>query len=371
VANAELKTADVTRTPVGTGRFRFAKWEPGVRVEVIADTANYRGRPKLDRVVWMLAQAPTSAAPALLSGQIDFYSAYPIDQADHLDSAAPIRTLPYEQNGYSYLAMNLFARKSNRPHPILSDINVRKAISMALDRKGMLANVFKGSALLANGPFPTGALLSDTTLGVPGYDTTAAKAALDAAGWKVGANGIRTKNGMPLKLDLLTPVSSIPRVRYADLIQEQLRKVGIDVEVSKETANFGPRLFGSDFDLALQNFNTDPTVTGIAQAWTKDGLGGFNISKYQSPVVEAHLKEAAAAKDLQGVKMHTSQAFRQIVADVPAVWLYSAMTVAAANKRIELAPFSREGWWVHMADWSIPASKRIDRDKIGLGAAKP
>jgi hypothetical protein len=130
-------------------------------------------------------------------------------------------------------------------------------------------------------------------------------------------------------------------------------------------------MFGGDFDLGLQNFNTDPTVAGIGQAWTKDGIGNFNISKYASPVVESNLQQASVAKDLQGVKSHTNAAFRQIVSDVPAVWLYSAMTIAAANKRIELAPFSREGWWVHMGDWSIPASKRIDRDKIGLGAKAP
>ncbi|HET9426718.1 MAG TPA: ABC transporter substrate-binding protein, partial [Gemmatimonadaceae bacterium] len=171
---AQLRTSEVTRAPVGTGRFRFVKWEPGVRVELVADTANFRGRAMLDRVIFMLGQNPTSAAAALLAGQADFYSSFPIDQAESLDSTSLIRALPYPQNGYGYLGMNVHDRRTPaRPHPILGDIAVRRALAMSLDRRSMLTNVFKTGGRLAYGPFPTDAELSDTTIQGPPYDTTA------------------------------------------------------------------------------------------------------------------------------------------------------------------------------------------------------
>lgn len=373
VAPAELKTSDVARQPVGSGRFRMVKWEPGVRIELIADTVNYRGRAKVDRVIFMLAQAPTAAATAMLTGQIDFYSAFPIDQAPQLDSSSVARRLPYFQNGYGYMGINAFDRKSRtRPHPILADIAVRRALSMSLDRASMLANVFNNGGSLGQGPFPSGAAMADTTLRGPTYDTTAAKAALDAAGWSPGPAGVRMKNGRPLKIELLVPTSSLIRLRYAELIQEQLNRVGFQVEVARAAPpQFGPRLQTGDFDLMILAINTDASVTGTKQFWSSEAIGQQNYLAYQNQSVDANLDSASRALDLVAMRRYASRAYQQIMDDVPAVWLYSAGTVAAVNRRIEIAPFPRDGWWGHLADWSIPADKRIDRDRIGLRPATP
>jgi peptide/nickel transport system substrate-binding protein len=370
---ADLKTSDVTRNPVGTGRFRFVKWEPGVRIEVVADTANYRGRAKLDRVIFMLAQSPTSAAAGLMAGQVDFYSNFPIDQVDRLDSSSVIRALPYQQNGYAYLGMNPHARKAKGPHPILGDIAVRRALSMALDRRSMLTNVFKTSGRLAYGPFPTGAALADTTLPSPPYDTAAAAAALDAAGWKRGPNGTRMKAGRPLALEIMVPNVSLPRMRYAELIQDQLNRAGFQVEIAAIAPQvWGPRQQSGDYDLTLLAQTTDPTVPGIQQWWgNPQTTGTTNFLGYTSPVVDRELEAATKASDAATLQRHTVAAFRQIMEDVPAVWLYTSSYIAAANKRIEVAPFRLDGWWVNLADWSIPADKRIDRDRIGLRPATP
>src|SRR5262249_7250246 len=153
---------------------------------------------------------------------------------DKLDSSAVVRPIPFSQNGYGFLYLNSFARKGTKaPHPILADLRVRRAISMALDRKAMLANVFKTSGRIAYGPFPTGVELADTTLAAPAFDTTAAGKLLDEAGWKRGPDGVRVKNGKPLALDLLTPSTSTIRLRYAELIQEELNRVGFKVEVAR------------------------------------------------------------------------------------------------------------------------------------------
>jgi peptide/nickel transport system substrate-binding protein len=371
---AELKTSDVTRTPVGTGRFRFMKWEPGVRLEIVADTANVQGRAKLDRVVFMLGQAPTSAAQAILAGQLDFFSAFPIDQLGRLDSGTVARSVPYRQNGYGYLGFNTHDRKTpSRPHPVLGDVAVRRALSMSLDRRSMLTNIFQGGADLAYGPFPTGALLSDTTIRGFDYDTTAAAAAFDAAGWRRGPDGVRMKNGKPLKLEILVPTSSLIRLRYAELIQEQLRRAGVQAELARlAPPQFGPRIGTADFDATLLTVNTDPSVTGVQQFWAGSGIpAGSNMLRYQSPVVDAALDSASRAQTAADMKRYTNVAFERIIADAPAVWLYSSATPAALHRRVEPAPFPLDGWWGHLADWSIPADKRIDRDRIGLRPATP
>lgn len=368
---AQLKTSDITRNPVGSGRFRFMRYEPGVRLELVADTANFLGRPKLDRVIFMLGQAPVSAAQAVLAGQMDFFVAFPIDQADRLDSSTVVRPVDYQANGYGFAILNTFARKSTtRPHPILGDVNVRRALSMSLDRRGMLTNVFKNTGRLAYGPFPTGVPLSDTTLAAPAYDTTAAGKLLDAAGWKRGPDGVRQKNGKPLTIEIATPATSVIRTRYADLMQAQLNRVGFRAEIDKVGQDFGARLGSHDFDMIIMAVNTDPSISGIQQYWSTAAIpSGSNLALYSNRKVDADLDSASWALTPAAVHNYVSRAFKQIIDDAPAVWLYSAATTAAINRRIDAAPMPRNGWWNSLAEWSIPADKRIDRDRIGLRPA--
>jgi peptide/nickel transport system substrate-binding protein len=369
---AELRTSDVTRHPVGSGRFRFMRYEPNVRLELVADTANFRGRPRIDRVIFMIGQSPTSAAASVLAGQMDFYIAFPIDQANQLDSSKVARAVPYSQNGYGFLVFNSHARKSTtRPHPILSDLGVRRAFSMSLDRASMLTNVYKSTGQLTNGPFPAGVSLSDSTLAAPPYDTAAAGKLLDAAGWKRGADGVRVKNGQPLRLEILVPTSSNIRVRYAELIQEQANRVGFKVELQKMPfTQFSGRIQANDYDMSLMTVFTDPTVAGIQQYWSTAGIrAGSNAALYSNRLVDALLDSATHAPTGAKMRSYVSRAFKQIIDDAPAVWLYSNTSVAAVNRRIELAPLPRDGWWGNLADWSIPADKRIDRDRVGLRPA--
>src|SRR5207253_539283 len=150
------------------------------------------------------------------------------------DSSAVARGIPNRQLGYGFFGMNLHDRKSKtKPHPVLADKAVRRAFALALDRAGMLSNVFNGTGVLAHGPFPAALATADTTIQLPPHDPTVAKIVLDSAGWKVASNGIRQKNGRPLRVELLVPTSSSIRSRYAELIQEQLKTVGVQLELAK------------------------------------------------------------------------------------------------------------------------------------------
>jgi peptide/nickel transport system substrate-binding protein len=185
----QLRTSPLTRTPIGSGRFRFVRWDPGTRIELVADTANYRGRAKLDRVIFTPVDAVT-ASTQILVGQADFMEAFPIDRAAALDTSKVARAIMLPTFGYSFMAMNSYDPKSkNRPHPVLSDSRVRRALAMSVDRVAMLHNVFGDNGHLSYGPFPATVKFADTTLRVPPYDTAAAKALLDSAGWRVGPDG--------------------------------------------------------------------------------------------------------------------------------------------------------------------------------------
>src|SRR5262249_49982337 len=243
----------VVRTPIGSGQFRFAQWKPDVSFELDADTANYHGRPLLDRVIVTPTTDPSARQAQVLTGEADFIQHFAGETA-LLDSSKIARVLLIPSLQYAFLAMNPYAPKSNmQAHPIFSDVRVRRALSMSVDRVAMLHNVFGNNRLIAHGPFPMILSASDSTVKLPPYDTAAASALLDSAGGRRGPDGMRSKRGTPLKFSLLITSTSALRQKYSQLLQEQFRREGVKLDIDAVdaktyTARLQPGQKAGDFD---------------------------------------------------------------------------------------------------------------------------
>jgi peptide/nickel transport system substrate-binding protein len=370
---AQLRTSEVTRKGLGSGRFRLARWDAGRRIELVADTNNYRGRAKLDRVIWSIVPDAGAAMAQVLSGQADMLDLVPADQLHVVDSSKTVRPVPYPNLQYVFLGFNEVDPKTpSKPHPLFADRQLRRAISMAVDRRAMLLNVFGTSGRLLYGPFPRSLPFADTTLTDIPYDTVRAKAILDSLGWRQASSGaVRQRNGQPLRFNLVTPVSSRPRMAYAVLIQEQLRRVGVQVDLEQMQANAAfERQMKRNFDAELLGQSTDPSPSGYEQQWASSGVppAGQNWVSYHNPQYDALLDSALTASDPARVRAYMRRAFQIQIDDAPGIWLYEVPTIAAIQRRIHPAPMRADGWWAHLADWSIPPNERLPRDRIGIAS---
>lgn len=370
----QLRTSELTQKPVGSGRFRFARWDRGTRLELVADTGNFRGRPKIDRLLFTPFDGAT-ASTQVLAGQADVMEAFPIDRAPALDSSKVARAALLPSFGYGFMGMNAFAPKSiTQPHPIFGDLRVRRALHTAVDRVSMVQNVFGKDGHLSYGPFPMTVRFADSTLRMYPFDTLAAKAMLDSSGWTPGPDGIRVKNGRPMRFNLAVPNTSLPRQRYAVLLQAQLKRVGIQADIDLvDNAAAMAKATSGDFDALVWAFGTDPGPSGVKQNWGTAGIGanGQNFLRYSNRIVDAQLDSAAAAFDEAKMKRHASAAFQAIIDDAPAIFLYDMSLIYGLHRRITLAPTRTDEWWANLADWHVPADKRIDRDRIGLASTQP
>ena len=374
IPRAELKTSDILRRPVGSGRFRFVRWEPGVRFEVTADTANYRGRAKLDRVIWTITPDPTAGPARVLAGDADFWENLLPDHLSRFAADSDVRVQPYPGLQFAAMYMNFRDRRGARPHPIFGDAAVRRALSMAVDRRAMLRNVFDTVGKLAYGPFAQSQSIADTTLRLPLHDVARAKTLLDSAGWRVTPSGYREKQGRSLEFTLLVPSSSRARMAYTVLLQSQLREVGAKVNVEQvDFPTFFSRQNAKDFDAAMISVSGDPSPSGARQFWhsasaTKDGA---NYVWYANPRFDVLIDSAIASFDPAATKRYASRAFQVLVDDAPAIWLYEPLTLAGVHRRVRTPGMRADGYWAGLPEWNIPASERIARDRIGLAAASP
>jgi peptide/nickel transport system substrate-binding protein len=361
VPHASLRSSAFARQPVGTGRFRFARWVPGERVEIVADTANWRGRPKLDRIVWSFAPDPNAATVKLLSGEADVWEVLRGDGLARAAATPTLRTMPYPSLDVGYLAFNV----TGGP---FADRALRRAIGAALDRATLVKSALDTLAYVATGPMPR-ALGGSTA--APTFDPAAADRALDSLGWKRGADAMRTRGGKPLAFGLLVPTTSQVRMRLAVLMQQQLQRVGAKVELEQVEPNvFNQRLAAHRFEATLFAWHADPSPSGIRQSWGSDAAAsGANFTGYASRAFDALADSAAATFDPARQRALYARAYAVLTDDAPAVWLYEPRNFAGLHRRLHPVGIRADAWWADLADWSIPAGERIDRDRVGLRTA--
>lgn len=372
---AQLSLAPVGRAPVGTGRFRFVQWVSGDRIEVVADTLNYRGRAVLDRVIFRPFTDAGAAIVSLFTGEIDFFSPLLLDDLEKAGKTPSLRVRAYPSLKYQLMLMNVRNPASvEQPHPVLGDVAVRRALSMATNRERVVRAVFDSTASVARAPTTGLFIPEDVTLKELPYDVAAARALLDSAGWLLGPNdSVRTKNGVRMRIEVLVPAGSPNRDRMAVLLQDQLRSVGAELVIQRlEINNLVTRLESANFDAFMHGWNMSPGLVGLRQVWTTSSFGGSgsNYGGYRSATYDANIDSALSSFDPVVAKRTLVRALQTIIDDAPGIWLAEDGAIAGMHERIEPGVLSATGWWHGLPAWRIPADKRNDRDRIGLTPAR-
>lgn len=370
VPRDRLAGAPFARQPVGSGRFRFAAWEKGQRLELAADAGNYRGRPLLDRVVWSVAPDFGSATIRFLGGDADFFETLRPEYVGRVARNASLRLLPYPSLDYGFLQFNLRAAENNAaPHPLFADPALRRALTMGVDRERVVRNAFDTLAAVAVGPVPRALFPAWPRLRQLPYNPPLARALLDSLGWRAGPDGARARAGVPLAFTVLVPTSSAVRQRMAVLLQGQLGALGARVRVEPlEVGAFNERLQARRFDAAVGGWHSDPSPAGVQQTWGGAGArpGGSNFGSYVSAAFDAQVDSALGTTDAARAEAHWLRAYQTAVDDAPAVWLFEPRLIAGAHRRVRVLGLRADGWWARLSEWSIPAGERIGRDRVGL-----
>ncbi|MDZ7630873.1 MAG: ABC transporter substrate-binding protein [Gemmatimonadaceae bacterium] len=368
---ATLAASPLATQPVGSGPFRMARWVPKQVLELSADTTGGRRRAQLDRVVFTVAPDPVTAFTRVATGEADLYEAVRPDKVADVATSAQLRLVLMPSLEYSYLGFNLVDPKTGKPHPIFGDRAVRRALTMATDRRSIVANIYDSLAIQARGPFTVALASADPTLKPLPYAVDSANALLDAAGWLRGADSLRRRNGAVLGFGILVPSTSVPRMRAAVLLQEQFRRIGADVQVqSSDIGGFLSKLTARTFDTVLGAWAPDPGPGSVRDTWGSSGAGkgGNNHGAYRSVAFDAQVDSGLAAFAPAEMQAHFAAAWRIIADDAPAIWLAEPKRAMAVHSRIETTGMRPDAWWAGLAQWRIPAARRIARD-AGAAAA--
>jgi peptide/nickel transport system substrate-binding protein len=343
IPRGELVRSAFASAPVGNGPYRWSRRIPGQQLDLVANDRFFLGKPGPRRVTVLVASDAEARINLLLSGGGDVLQTLGTTaEASRVRTSPQLAVYPTPSFGVGYLLFNQRDPADlNRPHPILGDRDMRAAIQMALDVPAIVEATFGDWASVPVGPVPELSWIRDPSVKPPSQNTVGALALFKARGWfDTDDDGYLDKNGKPLTLSISFPSSSAPRAQIALLVQEQLRHVGVKIELNRlEGSVWNERRNLGNFDIDFGQATLDPSPHGLMQSWGCAGRGGSNVAYYCDPKVDSLLGAALTSKK-NALSLYR-QAVRTIVADVPAIFLYSPtlpFTVSRRIRRVEVNP---------------------------------
>jgi peptide/nickel transport system substrate-binding protein len=220
--------------PIGTGPFKVVQWQHGTLIRFVANPDYWRGPPKLKEIDYRPIPDANTVLTELRTHEEDLDFVASESQVAELRAIGGDRVQLVPFNAYSQYAFNL-------SNPILKDLNVRRALVAATDRKAIIDDVTHGVELLGEGDQPSYLPWFDPSIQTEPYDPALAKRLLDEDGWHPGRDGIRVKNGKRLVLTIAITTGSAAGASTAVLLQRWWHDVGVEVGVRTYVA---PLMFG-------------------------------------------------------------------------------------------------------------------------------
>lgn len=261
---------------VGTGPFRFVEWRSGeyIRVERNPDYWRGNGEPHIDEIVWAFIPDNNTRLNALKAGAHHWGQIQPTQVAE-MEGASGMRVHLVSSNSVMHLDLNV---TTPRGRTLFGDRDVRRALFQAIDRQAIADQLMQGTVEVANSPINPTSPYHNPDVPPFAYEPEAARRLLDAAGWRAGPDGIRTKDGERFRFTLLNRAGSTDRIAIAQVIQAQLRQVGIEVGFETlESAAWTQRWRSSQWEgiISAWFLPADPSLTGLYACEGPNNMTGF------------------------------------------------------------------------------------------------
>lgn len=336
---------------IGTGPYEVSDIELPARVDV-ERFHDYRGEaPAISEISFQAVARAESRALMAVS-----------DQADVVFGLEPAGRQRVEGSEGAQMVSSLQPRslmmKVNVDDPVLEDVRVRRALSLALDRESMADAVLREPELAATQLFPPSLTAwNQPDLEPLDHDAAAAGELLDEAGWTVGSDGTRTRDGEPLTLTLTTYPDRPELPALATAIQASLAEVGVDVKVDVTNSSEIPaRHADGSLQLGLLAKHlalvTDPLVT-VSETFAEDG-SDWGVMNWRDDEVTAAIDDLEAGAD--GAEAEDDRATIATTAQeqlpvIPVAWYRMNAAVSTHVDGFVMDPLERT-WHLSQARWA-------------------
>lgn len=330
----DLDKSDYYKKPIGSGPYKLVEWKQGQYLTFTRNDDYYGGKPAIEKITAKIVPDANAMMAQLQTGEVNVIGV-PADQLSVIEQFAKTSGKIKLQKGivtatYSYIGWNL-------TNPLFKDKKVRQALTMSIDRQGIIDGVAEGQGkIIHSQTAPSYWTFTDNVPKFP-YDVEKAKKTFEEAGWKdTDGDGILDKDGKKFEFEIQSVQGNKIREKAVTVIQQQLKKVGINlnirmVEGSAFTKNFQDKKFEAIY--YAWAISGDPNPKGI---WHSSEIeSGLNTVSYSNPEVDKLIDEDLQTFDKNKRKELLGKVDALIAEDQPYTFLYTPTTVMAYPSNLE------------------------------------
>jgi peptide/nickel transport system substrate-binding protein len=353
---ADLNHIPFNLSPVGSGPFTIASYEPGVLLLLRANPRYWRGRPKLTTIEYHIVPNQNTLYTQVAGHEIDFYFDAPEVQYALLKATPGVRVTARPNQSFEHVSFNC-------GRPPLDDVRVRQAIAYAIDWKKLADTVYLGLGEPGMADIAPSSWAYDPSVLPYPFDPDRARALLAQAGWKPNADGMLAKDGVPLSLTITTVAGVTSRAKAEERIQQDLRHIGIDLGVHNAQANMLFATYGlggmfarGKFDIGLYAWSYTVPEPDDTQTLGPDQVppDGQNYTFCKDALIGQYQKGARTSYDRAVRRAYLVKLQRrehEIVPRHTIVWRANIDAVNTDMKNFKPAPAVSDFW--NAWEWSI------------------
>ncbi|RJG22981.1 ABC transporter substrate-binding protein [Paenibacillus thiaminolyticus] len=325
---------DLFTTPLGNGPYKLEKFQAGQDVSFVANENYFKGAPKISKLIYKFTTDETNAQ-LLQTGEtdMDFISAN-LDNFELLQSMGFLDISLFPTNGYGYIAFN-----HNRVK--FQDVKVRQALAIGLDREQIVEAVYQGYADVINVPQSKLSWAYTDEVNKYEFDLEKAKLMLDEAGWKVGADGLREKDGEKFKINFAATSPNVVNEAIIPVAQANYKALGIEFVAEQMDFNavIEKRKKG-DFDMLFMAWGLTPDPQSAQNVFITGG--SQNEIGYSNKKVDELFEKGGKTLDVEERKAIYKELYQEINEDMPYIFMYQRRDMWGNNARftgLDMTPY--------------------------------
>ena len=318
--------------PVGTGAYKFVKWNHGDSIEFEANEDYYAGAPAIKKLTWRFIPEGTSRSLVLEAGEVDFVIDVDAANMAGIQDNPDLNMIIVDSISLQFLNLN-----DTKGH--LADENVRKAINCAINKEAVVQIAENGHAMVAYAQTPIG-FTGATTAGCDTeYDLDKAKAYLEAWG------------GDPAEIELAIICSNDAKKRAAEVILSNLKDIGINATIEQmDLATYLDVTAAGQHTGFIGGYTASSMVQYLMMNFHSSAIGAANKSRLNDPEVDALIEKAAAARTLEESTAILEEVNTMINEKCPQVSLYQNQKLYASQAGLAGVNVLPNGYF-YVSEW--------------------
>lgn len=346
IPRKDLRTSEWNRRPVGSGPFLLSSWAPLQEITLVPNVSSVLPAPALVSLLrFRIIPEYRSRVAQLRSGEVDIVSGLRAEDLPALQNAGDIRVSVTPGRDYDFLGWNNIdpasfksTPKKPRPHPLFGDPAVRRALTMAINRKNIIAAYLGGYGHEAVGPVsPLFRWAYNDTLTPLPCDPAEASRLLARAGWRdTDGDGVIDRNGRRFSFSMKVPSGNQMRATLATVVQQALHDIGIDMSIDiVERGTFWEDVPQRKYDAFFAGFSV-PLQMQFDDLWGSDlERYPFNLCGFRNARVDAILDDARQlVREEDGAALWKE--FQEILQrEQPCTFLYWIDTMTGIRTRVQ------------------------------------